>query len=131
MRKKTVPKSRQGRSVAPTQPSGLIARGKSSLQSGVGECALDNRSHRTTLRISCRRTPFPLLDAFTVADVTVRTNQLFPKRLPASCACHAALSLRQCIHPHVLNVVIVLPNTENEVLPNLQLRVEVRMWSLP
>jgi hypothetical protein len=56
MRKQTAPKSRPGRSVAPTQTSGLIARGKSSPQSGTAECALDNHSHRTPLRMTCERT---------------------------------------------------------------------------
>ena len=54
MRKQTAPKSRQGRSVAPSQASGLIARGKSSPQSGTAECALDNHSHRTP-QFTCER----------------------------------------------------------------------------
>jgi hypothetical protein len=48
MRKPTAPKTRQGRSVAPSQASGLIARGKPRSRSAAPESALDNRSHRTS-----------------------------------------------------------------------------------
>ena len=53
MRKQAAPKTRQGRSVAPRQTSGLIAREKDTPQSAALGSALDNRSHRTTLRLSC------------------------------------------------------------------------------
>ena len=69
MRKQTAPRTRKYRKASSPQQSGLIAEGTTAQQSAVARCALDNRSHRTTLRISCgarqpnlaRRTPGPLL----------------------------------------------------------------------
>jgi hypothetical protein len=51
MRKKTEPRTQQHptTSRAGAEDSGLIAKGETTPQSDREECALDNRSHRTTL----------------------------------------------------------------------------------
>jgi hypothetical protein len=52
MRKKTAPQTRKAS--FSTQP-GLIAQGKTAQQSARTKSTVDNRSHRTTLQICCRR----------------------------------------------------------------------------
>ena len=55
MRNKTVTPTDKHQQASPNKKQGLIAKGKNTQQSGTTESALDNRSHRTTLRISCMR----------------------------------------------------------------------------
>jgi len=80
MPKKTAKQTKKRRADSPPEQSGLIAKGKSSQQSARTECALDNRSHRTTLRISCERTPDQPMDKWFINDGTMRTNLPFPQR---------------------------------------------------
>jgi len=87
MRNKTVTPTDKHQQASPNKKQGLIAKGKNTQQSGTTESALDNRSHRTTLQISCERTLSQLLDIPEVIDVTMRTNRSFPQRLTASFAC--------------------------------------------
>ena len=51
MRNKTVTPTDKHQQASPNKKQGLIAKGKNTQQSGTTESALDNRSHRTTLRI--------------------------------------------------------------------------------
>ncbi len=51
MRKKTAKHATKRRADSSPQQSGLIAKGKNTQQSATTESVLDNRSHRTTLRI--------------------------------------------------------------------------------
>jgi hypothetical protein len=55
MRKKTAKHATQRRADSHPQQSGLIAKGKNTQQSATTKSALDDRSHRTILRLSCRR----------------------------------------------------------------------------
>ena len=55
MRKKTAVHATKRQANSSSKKSGLIAKGKNSQQSGMTESVLDNRSHRTTLQISCKR----------------------------------------------------------------------------
>jgi len=87
MRNKTATPTDKNQQVSPNKKQGLIAKGKNSQQSGTTESALDNRSHRTTLQISCKRTLSQLPDTREFNDVTMRTNRLFPQRSTASFAC--------------------------------------------
>ena len=87
MRNKTVTPTDKHQQASPNKKQGLIAKGKNTQQSGTTESALDNRSHRTTLQISCKRTPSQLLDALITIDVNMRTIRLLPQRLTASFAC--------------------------------------------
>jgi hypothetical protein len=48
-KKKTAPRTRQHRQASPPQQSGLIAGETNTSQSAETRCALDNRSHRTSL----------------------------------------------------------------------------------
>jgi hypothetical protein len=53
MRKTTTPRARKQDQASSSEKKGLIAR-KQSRQSAEAEPILDNRSHRTPLRVSCR-----------------------------------------------------------------------------
>ncbi len=55
MRKKTAVHATKRQAGSPSKKSGLIAKEKNAEQSATTESVLDNRSHRTTLRISCVR----------------------------------------------------------------------------
>jgi hypothetical protein len=55
MQKKTAKQTKQRRTDSPAKKSGLIAKEKNSQRSARTKSALDNRSHRTTLGISCVR----------------------------------------------------------------------------
>ena len=87
MRKKTAVHAKKCQADSPSKKSGLIAKGKSSQQSAMTESVLDNRSHRTTLQISCKRAPSQFLDAHEFIDITMRKNRQLPQRLTASFAC--------------------------------------------
>ena len=95
MPKKTATRTKKRRADSPTKQSGLIDKGKNSQQSARTKSALDNHSHRTTLGISCERTPLQHLDARTTQDVSVRINGLSPQRSTASCPCYAHAHLRE------------------------------------
>ena len=90
MRKKTAKQTTKRQTDPSLYESGLIAKGKNSQQSATTESVLDNRSHRTTLQISCERSPSQLLDKSIISDLTMRTILLFPQRSTASFACWAA-----------------------------------------
>ena len=51
MRKKTAPQIRKNRETSSRKPSGLIAQDLSAPQSATLDCVLDNRSHRTSIRL--------------------------------------------------------------------------------
>ena len=55
MRKQTAKQTKRRRTGSSPKQPGLIAKGKNSQQSATTKCALHNRSHRTFLRITCRR----------------------------------------------------------------------------
>jgi hypothetical protein len=78
MREKTAAPADKNQQVSPNKNQGLIAKGKNTQQSGTTESALDNRSHRTTLQMSCERTLSQLLDAREFIDVNMRTSRLPP-----------------------------------------------------
>ena len=86
MRKKAAKQTTKRRTGSSPEHSGLIAKGKSSRQSAGTKSALDNRSHRTTLQISCKRTRIQLLHDRDFIDVTMRANRLLPRRLTTSFA---------------------------------------------
>ncbi len=54
-KKKTAPRTQKRPTASSPQQSGLIATGKHAQQSATTRCALDNRSHRTSLRFGCGR----------------------------------------------------------------------------
>jgi len=86
MWKKTAKQTTERRTHSPAKKSGLIAKGKGSQQSATTKSVLDNRSHRTTLQISCKRKLSQLLDESIICVLTTRTTQLFPQRSAASFA---------------------------------------------
>ncbi len=56
MRKKTALQTPENRKASPKQTKGLVAKGQKPRQSGQEECALDNRSHRTSRGLTERPT---------------------------------------------------------------------------
>ncbi len=74
MRKKTALRTRKHRKPWPSKKLGLIAREKNAKQSAVTKSALDNRFHRTALRISCGVTTRQPLDAQFVTEFTSLTT---------------------------------------------------------
>jgi len=80
MRTKTALQNPGNPKASPNQPSGLIAKGQQPGESAQEKCALDNRSHRTTLQISCERKLTSCLDRFDFGDFTMRINLLHPQR---------------------------------------------------
>ena len=55
MRKQTAPQTGKNRKASSRKQSGLIAQGPNAPQSARVNSVLDNRSHRTELRLSCGR----------------------------------------------------------------------------
>jgi hypothetical protein len=90
MRKKTAVHATKRQADSPTKKSGLIAKGKNSPQSAMTESVLDNRSHRTTLGISCVRLLTSCKKRSVIYHSAVRSYQLLPPRMSASCACYTA-----------------------------------------
>ncbi len=74
MQKKTAKHATKRRADSSPQQSGLIAKGTNAQQSGTTKCVLDNRSHRTTLRISCERWLTSCNNVSVIIDLTVRTT---------------------------------------------------------
>jgi hypothetical protein len=87
MRKKTAVHATKRQADSPTKKSGLIAKGKSSPQSAMTESVLDNRSHRTTLGISCMRSLRSCKKRSVIYGLAVRTYQPPLPRTSASCPC--------------------------------------------
>jgi len=87
MPKKTAKQTKKRRADSPTDQSGLIAKGKNSQRSARTKSVLDNRSHRTTLRISCRRPLTSCTKRSVIWGIAMRSYQLLPPRLAASFAC--------------------------------------------
>ena len=87
MWKKTAKQTTERRTHSPAKKSGLIAKGKGSQQSATTKSVLDNRSHRTTLRLSCRRFRTSRCELGRAIDFTILSNQSNPRRLTASAAC--------------------------------------------
>jgi hypothetical protein len=87
MRKKTAVQTTERRDDSRTQKSGLIAKRKNIQQSGTTKCALDNRSHRTTLRLSCRGLGTSRFMFSRSVDLSILSNQSNCTRLTASGAC--------------------------------------------
>ena len=90
MRKRTAPRTRQRQLPAssPKQTAGLIARKKNPSRSAGSACALDNRSHRTTLRFSCEAVRLTL-DGFCGPLLAISAQCLSRARDPSgpSAAC--------------------------------------------
>jgi hypothetical protein len=80
MRKKTAKQTKQRRADLRPKQSGLIEKGKNSPRSARTKSVLDNRSHRTTLQISCERKLTRSTEHLGFFDLTMRTNRLIPQR---------------------------------------------------
>ena len=80
MLKKTALHATKCQADSPSKKSGLIAKGKNSQQSGTTESALDNRSHRTTLHISCEHKSSSGKRSTVSCNLTMHTNQLLLSR---------------------------------------------------
>ena len=76
MRKKTAVHATKRQADSPSKKSGLIAKGKTSQQSAMTESVLDNRSHRTTLRISCVRWLTGCVERSVIHEPALRSYQL-------------------------------------------------------
>ena len=86
MQRKTAKQTTKRRIDSSPMQSGLIAKGKNAERSATTKCVLDNRSHRTTLQISCERKPTSGKKRSEFCDLTMRTIRLFPQRSTTSFA---------------------------------------------
>jgi len=86
MRKKTAKQTTKRRTGSSPQHSGLIVKGKNPQRSTTTKSTLDNRSHRTGLRISCERELNSCKRSLVFISLTMRTYQSLPPRSSASCA---------------------------------------------
>jgi hypothetical protein len=87
MQKKTAKQATERRTDSPAKKSGLIAKGKNSKRSARTKSVLDNRSHRTDMRLSCGRPLTGHSELSRIIDLTIRSNQSNRDRPPASAAC--------------------------------------------
>ena len=85
MPKKTERRTKKRTADSLPEQSGLIAKGKNSQQSARTESALDNRSHRTSLGISCMRPVASRKNRSVICSISMRTYQPLLPRMSASC----------------------------------------------
>ena len=86
MPKKTAKQTKKRRADSLPEQSGLIAKGKISQQSATTKSTLDNRSHRTTLQISCVRSLSTSIERSAISVPSKRANEPHAQRVAASCA---------------------------------------------
>jgi hypothetical protein len=97
MRKKTAKRTSQRRTGSPAKKSGLIAKGKNSQRPARTKSALDNRSNRTSLQVSCERRLTSCNTASALIDLTVLTNQVpLPRSLLHAPVSQLPFGHRQC-----------------------------------
>ena len=77
MRKKAAKQTTRRRTGSSPKQSGLIAKGKQPQRSATTKSTLDNRSHRTSLRITCRRLLTRCIVLSVIRDLAMLTTNSF------------------------------------------------------